>query len=93
MFKINIHNIREINRTLDQNNILQELKEHKIDIMGLGETKLIYETAKSSFKDQDKYKMFHAYNDEFPYSAGVSLLVHKPMSKNIYQVSRIDGMP
>src|SRR5438876_8279021 len=91
IFKISIHNIREINRTLDQDNILQELKEHKIDILGLSKTKLTYETAKYSFKDQDEYKTFHACNDESSYSAGVSLLVHKSMSKNIHQVFRIDG--
>ena len=59
--------------------------------MGLNETKLTYETAKYSFKDQDEYKTFHACNDESPYSAGVLLLVHKSMSKNIHQVFRIDG--
>src|SRR5438477_10760315 len=64
MFKISTHNIRGINRTLDQDNILQELKEHKIDILGLSETKLTYETAKYSFKDQNEYKTFHACNDE-----------------------------
>ena len=59
--------------------------------MGLSETKLTYKTAKYSFKDQDKYKMFHACNDEFLYSAGISLLVYKSISKNIHQVFRIDG--
>src|SRR5438876_12250847 len=91
MFKISTYNIRGINRTLDQDNILQELKEYKIDILDLSETKLTYEIAKYSFKDQDEYKTFHACNDKSPYSAGVSLLVHKSMSKNIHQVFRIDG--
>src|SRR5438552_10387317 len=86
MFKISTHNIRGINRTLDQDNILQELKEHKIDILGLSKTKLTYETAKYSFKDQDEYKTFHACNDESPYSTGVSLLVKNQCQKNIHQV-------
>ena len=46
-----IHNTKGINRTLDQDNILQELKENKVNIMGLSETKLTDERARYSFKD------------------------------------------
>ena len=49
--KICTHNTRGINKQTDQDNILQECKKQKIDILGLCETKLINNTANFSFKD------------------------------------------
>jgi exonuclease III len=89
--KICTHNIRGINRLTDQDNILQEIKKQEIDIMGLSETKLTSRVAAFSFKDQDEYKTFHSCNDEAPFSAGVTLLVHKSLAKNIHRINRIEG--
>ena len=45
------HNTRGINKQTDQDNILQECKKQKIDILGLCETKLTNNAANFSFKD------------------------------------------
>jgi exonuclease III len=89
--KICTHNVRGINKQTDQNNILQECKKQKIDILGLCETKLTNTAADFSFKNQDEYKKFHTCNDSSPYSSGISILVHKTLAKNIHQVHKIDG--
>ena len=49
--RICTHNVRGINKTTDQDNILQELKKQEIDILGLSETKLTTRAAIFSFKD------------------------------------------
>ena len=59
--------------------------------MGLSETKLTNKAATFSFKDQDEYKTFHTCNDESPFSAGVTILVHKSLAKNIHKSNKIDG--
>ena len=90
-FKLGMHNIRGINKTVDQNNLLQEIKDEKIDILGLSETKLTQEVADFTFKNQDNYKVFHSCNNDQPYGSGVSILVHKKLERNIYRVERIEG--
>src|SRR5438552_18837207 len=89
--KICIHNVREINRLTDQDNILQEIRRQEIDIIGLSETKLTNRAALFAFKDQDNYKTFHTCDDESLYSAEITILIHKSLAKNIYQVNKIDG--
>ena len=59
--------------------------------MGLSETKLSQEKAKFTFKDQDDYKAFHSCDDETPNGAGVALLVHKSLAKNIHKIERFEG--
>ena len=84
LIKICTHNIRGINRITDQNNILQECKRQKIDILGLSETKLNSRSADFSFKDQDEYKKFYTCDDNSPSSTGIIILVHKTLAKNIH---------
>ena len=91
VIKICTHNVRGINKLTDQDNILQELKKSKIDIMGLSETKLTSRAAAFSFKDQDDYKGFHTCNDNSPYGAGTSILVQKHLAKHVHKVVKIDG--
>src|SRR5438552_19137557 len=89
--KICTHNVRGINRLTDQDNILQEIRRQEIDIIGLSETKLTNRTVLFAFKDQDDYKTFHTCNNKSPYSAGITMLIHKLLAKNIHQVNKIDG--
>ena len=91
LIKICTHNVRGINRTTDQNNILQECKRQKIDIIGLSETKLNNISADFSFKDQNEYKKFFTCDDNSPSSAGIIILVHKTLAKNIHQVKKTNG--
>ena len=44
-----------------------------------------------TFKDQDDYKAFHTYNDNAPYSTGITILVYKLLAKNIHQVNKINS--
>src|SRR5438477_12265797 len=74
IIKICTHNIRGINRLIDQNNILQELKKEEIDIIGLSEMKLTSRASIFSFKNQNDYKALHTCNNNSPYGAGVSIL-------------------
>jgi exonuclease III len=89
--KICTHNVRGINRQTDQDNILQELTKQKIDIIGLSETKLTNRAATFSFKDQEDYKTFHTCDDAAPYSADITMLIHKSLAKNIHRVDKIEG--
>ena len=45
------HNIRGTCRVTDQDNILQELKKQRIDILGLSETKVLSNAVTFSFKN------------------------------------------
>src|SRR5438876_5571179 len=91
IIKIITHNIREINRLTDQDNILQELKKEEIDIIGLSEMNLTSRASTFSFKDQDDYKALHTCNDNSPYGAGVSILIHKYLAKHIHKIIKVDG--
>ena len=91
MFKFASHNVRGINKQTDQDNILQECKRLKIDILGLCETKLTSKSAAFSFQNQNEYKTFHTCNDTKPFSAGITLLIHKSLAKHIHQIKGIDG--
>src|SRR5438876_10010479 len=81
IIKICTHNVKGINRLTDQDNIFQELKKEEIDIIGLSEMKLTSRTSTFFFKDQDDYKAIHICNNNSPYGADVSILIHKHLAK------------
>ena len=76
---------------VDQDNIIKEIIKKKIDILGLSETKLTQRSAEFTFKDQNIYKVFHTCNDTTPRGAGVSILVHEKLAKNILKINKIEG--
>ena len=63
---IGTHNIRGINRETDQANLIMELLERKIDIMGLYEIKLAKEHQHFTFADQRQYKCFSSAEPNNP---------------------------
>ena len=91
MFKFATHNTKGINKQTDQNNILQEYKKLKIDILGLCKTKLISKSITFSFQNQNKYKILYIYDDTKLFSAGVILLIHRFLTKHIHQIKEING--
>ena len=88
---IGTHNIRGITRITDQNNLLEEIKEWHIDILGLSETKLTTSTAKWAFKQDNEYKFFSSCNDNHPYRSGVEILIKKEQEKRLGSIDRIEG--
>ena len=59
--------------------------------MGLSETKLTSRASTFSFKDQDDYKALHTYNDNSPYGADISILIHKHLARHIHKITKVDS--
>ena len=55
---ISIYNIRGTNQITKQNNILVEMKERNIDILGISKIKLPLTNLKYAFNNQSEYKCF-----------------------------------
>jgi hypothetical protein len=86
------HNIRGITRTIDQEMLIQEIWDKRIDILGLSETKLTINNQAFVFSNsKDKYKCFPSSCPNNPRGAGMLLLVHKEIEKYIVQVDKIEG--
>jgi exonuclease III len=86
------HNTRGITRTIDQEMLIQEIWDKKIDILGLSETKLTPSNQTFAFNSsKDKYKCFPSSCPNNPRGAGVLLLIHKDLEKYIAQVDKIEG--
>jgi len=89
---IGTHNIRGITRSTDQELLIQEIWDKKLDILGLCETKLTQSNQIFAFNtNKDKYKCFPSSCPNNPRGAGVLLLVHKDLEKHIVQVDKLEG--
>ena len=71
-----IQNIKGINKSTDQDLLIEELKEKDIDIMGLSETKLTEANDRWAFHDhKNQYKCITSSNPENPFGAGTIVLI------------------
>ena len=85
------HNIRGVTKTTNQLDIISEMLERKIDIMGLSETKLTQDNQNWAFNQQDEYQCYTSSNQYKPYGSGVALLIKKPLSKHVHSIQKIEG--
>ena len=88
---ISTHNVRGVNKLTKQNNILEEMKEKKIDILGISETKLPQAVTKHVFKDNPKYKCFASSNEDKHIGGEVAIILTKELEKHIEHITKVDG--
>jgi Exonuclease III len=82
---ISTHNVRGANQITKQNNILAEMKERNIDILGISEIKLSLTNLKYAFNDQSEYKCFASSGQNKPYGNGVAIIIDKNL-KNMWDM-------
>jgi exonuclease III/ribonuclease HI len=88
---IGTHNVRGINKTVEQDNLITEMNERRIDILGVSETKLHDKDTFFAFRDHPKYKCFTSSTTTNTFGNGVALLVEKNLAKHVSKVDRIEG--
>ena len=88
---IGTHNVRGINQTTDQDNLIVEMQERDIKILGISETKLTIDKAQFAFKDHPNYKFYSSSSLMHTNGSGVGLLIEKDLSKHVGKIDNIDG--
>jgi hypothetical protein len=85
IISIATHNVRGVNNELDQNNIIIEMQNRNIDILGLSETKLNSNNQNFAFKNSSKYKCFSSAKSKNmqTYGSGVAIIVEKELAKHV----------
>jgi exonuclease III len=91
VIRIGTHNVRGITDKTKQQNLVEEILEQGIGILGLCETKLTETNAQWAFNNQKDYKHFHSTNKDTPFGAGVSLLIRRDLEKKIASVEKEEG--
>jgi ribonuclease HI/endonuclease/exonuclease/phosphatase family metal-dependent hydrolase len=87
------HNVRGINNELDQHNIIIEMQNRDINILGLSETKLNINNQNFAFRKSSKYKCFSSAKTEnkLSYGSGVAIIMEKELAKHVSRITKIDG--
>ena len=87
------HNIRGVNNTIDQNNVILEMQNKNIDVLGLSETKLNASNQDFAFKGSSKFKCFSSVKTEnkLTYGSGVAIIMEKELAKHVGHVTKIEG--
>ena len=67
------------------------MKEKKINILGISETKLSINNAHFAFKDHFNYKCFTSSSQNNNYGSGVAIIMNKDLAKHVGKVDRIEG--
>lgn len=88
---ISIYNVRGANKNTKQNNIIAEMKERKIDILGISETRLPHTNLSYAFNDHKNYKCFASSNQDKPNGSGVAIIINKDLEKHVGHITKIDG--
>jgi ribonuclease HI/endonuclease/exonuclease/phosphatase family metal-dependent hydrolase len=85
------HNVRGITKQTKQNNIMEEMKEKGIDILGLSETKLTPLTAEYVGKNNPNYKCITSSGSNKHHGRGVAIIITKELEKYIAHITKIEG--
>ena len=91
MVTISTHNVRGINKITKQDNILEEMKERNIDILGISETKLAHTTTNFVFNNNSNYKCFTSSSENKNRNNRVALIITKELEKHVERVTRLEG--
>ena len=59
------------------------MKERKIDILGISETRLPHTNLSYAFNDHKKYKCFASSNQDKPNGSGVAIIINKDLEKHV----------
>ncbi len=89
-FNIATLNVRGLNLTAKQIQILNYMELYNIDILRTSETKINSRSAKFSCRS-NKFVSYFATDDNNQYGSGVGIIVSKPMSKYIHKVEKFIG--
>ena len=89
--KIATHNVRGFNNETKQKLFRTFYKEHKIDIIGITETKLNRNNSKICMNNIESYKTWWESAEDNPISAGVGIMVKNDLSKYIHKVHKNKG--
>lgn len=91
MVTISTHNVRGVNKITKQDNILEEMKERNIDILGISETKLAHATTNFVFNNNPNYKCFTSSSENKNRGNGVAIIITKKLEKHVERVTRLEG--
>ena len=83
-------NIRGITRKTDQDNLIEEILEQGVDILGLSEIKLTKNNQSFAFKKIAQYKSISSTGIDKPYESGVLLLINNNLEKTIASIDKIE---
>jgi exonuclease III len=89
--KIGTHNVRGINKVTEQDNLIAEMIDRGINILGISETKLHEKDTYHAFKKNPRYKFFASSSSQNTYSNGVAILMDKSLAKHVSKVDKIEG--
>src|SRR5436853_4913001 len=90
-FRFLTQNIRGLNTSSKQEQILNFMSAYNVNIMGLAETKLNNTTSKHLYKNNKDYTAYFDSDDDSNRSAGVGLILSKYYNKNVHKVQGYKG--
>ena len=88
---IGTHNVRGINKTIEQNNLMTEIEEREIDILGISETKLHEKDVHFAFANHHIYKCYASSSTNNTYGNGVAILIKKSLAKHVSKIDKLEG--
>ncbi|CAB4389288.1 unnamed protein product [Rhizophagus irregularis] len=89
--KLAVYNVQGLGKKDKYSLLVDALKENKLDILGLCETKLKSEAAKFRFIGLDNYISYSACNENSS-KEGVTLLIKKSLAYHVTNIERIEGV-
>src|SRR5438132_9563033 len=78
--------MNDINKQIQ---IIKEIKNNKIHIMGISETKLNYNNAKFLYKNETEYQAWFSKEKTNTMGSGVALIIHNNIAKHVQKVEMI----
>ena len=86
------HNVQSISNHIKQNQLLQHMLLNNIDVLGISETNLKLQEAKTfHLHNNSDYTYFFSSNKEQPIGSGVGLIVKKNIAMHIFNHGNVNG--
>ena len=89
---ISTHNVQSMNNPIKQQHIIQHMDLNNIDILGISETNLPYNSSKLIHRhNNQEYKYFFTSNKLKVTGSGVGLIIKNDIATHIFNHGSIDG--